>query len=438
MCAKYILKRPSIGLLLIVLVLVACGGGETPPAEPESPPEPTVAPTEAPTEVPATSTPVPTPSPEPTLSATERLDLGIELWDNNQLDEAVVELETAVSLEPENPETLSNLAGVYITLERYDEALEILNQAYAIDDDHPNTIINLCTTLALTGDESALGLCEAGLEIVPDSHSIPNALGIIAINEGRLEDAIMFFGESIALGADDGFAHNNLGFAYMELGEFGIAIEKLEEAVVVNPLNTQALYNRALAYAQDGQLDEAIEAYDATLAVDPAYDSAYFDLGIIYTQLDQPAEAISNFETFLELSPDDPSRDGVLAEINRLQGFVFVQEAIASPEILDFENPASVLQTIFYSAANEEYDQLAGLCDPEGQNDGDTALVCEITAEHENVGEFILIFANATINGPATISGDIAEIPFLFGENADVPLTMQLVLRDGKWYLFDF
>ena len=433
-------KRPLILAALITLLLFsACGGSAEPSAEPSL--DETIQPTPeevVPTEPPPTPTTVPTPSPEPTLSAEQRLDQGRTFMGNDQLEEALAELQLAAELEPDNVDVLADLGGALITLQRSNEAMEILNHAYGLDPEHQLTLTNLCSALALQDVDNALEICEVALVNEPENDDIYNALGIIYVMAGLIDEAIASFEKAIELESEDGWAHNNLGYTYIQIEQFDKAIIQLQEALSIMPENDQAQYNLGLAFARSGQLEEAMLAYQKTIELDPTYASAYFDLAIIFTQLELLEEAIPNFETYLELRPDDPERENILREIERLRGFVLVDEAIASPETVDFANPASVLQAVFYAAENELYKELPTLCDPEMENDGDTALICEVTADHEQVDEFYQFFANGRIDGSVTFDGEFAELPFLFGENGDVAETMRFIERDGKWYLHDF
>jgi len=105
---------------------------------------------------------------------------------------------------------------------------------------------------------------------------------------------------------------------------------------------------------------------------------------------------------------------------------------------LDFTDPISVLQAVFTAAQTEDFTVLSSLCDPLGENDDDTAMICDITADHPTKETFIEHFAQGKINGDAIINGDSAQVPFLFGPDGDQEETMNLIQRDGKWYLSDF
>ncbi len=103
-------------------------------------------------------------------------------------------------------------------------------------------------------------------------------------------------------------------------------------------------------------------------------------------------------------------------------------------------SPESVVQAIFEAAKSGDFASLKELCDPLGENDGDTQMICDIATDDTNQEEFVQYFATGKISGDAKISrgGDKAEVPFLFGPDGDREETMELINRDGQWYLFSF
>ena len=106
--------------------------------------------------------------------------------------------------------------------------------------------------------------------------------------------------------------------------------------------------------------------------------------------------------------------------------------------IIDFEDPASVLQAVFASAQTGDFTLLASLCDPEGENDGDTASICAVTAGHEDAPIFIEWFSTGQITGELIINGDQAELDFTFGPEGDQEETMIFIQKNGLWYLYSF
>ncbi len=119
-----------------------------------------------------------------------------------------------------------------------------------------------------------------------------------------------------------------------------------------------------------------------------------------------------------------------------LSSLTFAKPAAASS--VDQSDPAKVVQAVFDAAQTQSFTALAGLCDPQGENDKDTATICAMTAGHADKDSFVTYFAKGKINGEVTVSGDQAQVPFLFGPNGDQQETMSLIQRDGKWYLLEF
>jgi hypothetical protein len=104
------------------------------------------------------------------------------------------------------------------------------------------------------------------------------------------------------------------------------------------------------------------------------------------------------------------------------------------------QGPEIVVQAIFDAAKSGDFTSLKDLCDPQGENDSDTQMICDLAADETNREEFVQVFAAGKLSGDAKISpdGTQAEVPFLFGPDGDSEETMELINRDGQWYLFNF
>jgi tetratricopeptide (TPR) repeat protein len=70
-------------------------------------------------------------------------------------------------------------------------------------------------------------------------------------------------------------AHNNLGFAFMEMRKWDSAREHLDEALRINPNYAKAQHNLALLFHRQGKLSEAIFHYQELLRVHPFPDARY-------------------------------------------------------------------------------------------------------------------------------------------------------------------
>jgi hypothetical protein len=117
-----------------------------------------------------------------------------------------------------------------------------------------------------------------------------------------------------------------------------------------------------------------------------------------------------------------------------------VEEYYEEDEVDVHDNPIWLVEWIFEIANTAEYYLLYDLCDPMEENDGDTRSICQIAeATEEEQNAFSGIF------GPGTVTGDViytskttAKVPITFGYDSEVNEELNVVLRDGKWYLLSF
>lgn len=97
--------------------------------------------------------------------------------------------------------------------------------------------------------------------------------------------------------------------------------------------------------------------------------------------------------------------------------------------------PEATVEAIFAAAKSDNAAALARLCDPTGDNDADTQTICDIKPGTE-WDDFKKLFAIGKITGAAVVDGDHATVPFQFGPARGYKENMQLIRRDGTWYLW--
>jgi hypothetical protein len=83
-------------------------------------------------------------------------------------------------------------------------------------------------------------------------------------------------------------------------------------------------------------------------------------------------------------------------------GFLTNAVALVNTEkkpTIDFTDPVKVVQAIFDAAKNKDIVILTSLCDPKGENDGDTRRICDVAKDHKKLDEFVLWFAKGKVTG---------------------------------------
>ena len=94
---------------------------------------------------------------------------------------------------------------------------------------------------------------------------------------------------------------------------------------------------------------------------------------------------------------------------------------------------------LFEAARSWDFSKLRNLCDPYGENDGDTRAMCLVEMQPRDIqSQFVENFKNARIMGEPKIYGESAEIEIATGSSSNYLQKIQLINRMGKWYLLSF
>lgn len=315
-------------MLILTLILSACGGGEKATA------------------IPTDTQPPPTPTVPPTPSASDHNEQGKAYFDQRDWEQAAVAFQAAVELEPDNALFLGNLGAALGELGQFDQAITVLEKALELEPNDAKAHSNLCFVYQLQGQlELALSECETALALDDEDADTYNVLGTIYVKRGDPDAAIAQLQRAIQLEPEHDWAHNNLGRAYSDLGRLDEALAELREAIRITPDRAISFYNLGLTLARQELYEQAVPEYQKALELDPNLTGVHKDLGVIYLNLGQAEQAIASFETYLQLEPNDPESAAIEAEIARLKEQVAIfddllSETFSAPEgQLSFRHP---------------------------------------------------------------------------------------------------
>ena len=128
-------------------------------------------------------------------------------------------------------------------------------------------------------------------------------------------------------------------------------------------------------------------------------------------------------------------------KIRRLSSYISKLEKEISltnlRETFDFQDtPEGVINYLFESAKTKDFTKLRYLCDPYGENDGDSRGICLVEMKPiEMQDQFIENYKNGRIIGDLKIENDIAEIEIAFGPSSNRLEKIKLIKRIDKWYI---
>lgn len=256
-----------------------------------------------------------------------------------QGEAALVHMQKALALSPNNPNIHAALGNIFQTLERQEEAEACFLRAIEINPDHaeanndlglsyqrmhrpeeaessflralqikPDYVaayFNLGITLK---DSGRLHAAEANyrlaLQFKPDFVEALSNLGAILLESGRLNEAENCYRQALQIRPDYAELHSNLGNVLRDLGQLDGAVASYRQALEINPDSAEVLYNLCNALQDLGQLGEAVISYCRALEMQPDCAEVYNNLGVALKKLGQLDGAAANCGRALQIKPD--------------------------------------------------------------------------------------------------------------------------------------
>ena len=184
--------------------------------------------------------------------------LGLELYKNGRLEEAIEHYREAIEISPIYMDARVNIAAALMQSGRTDEAEQHYRAAMRLSPGDPLISMNLAVALMGKGRlEEAADLFRQVLERQPDDPPAHGALGVVLARLGKHDEAIVHFRRSVDASPSDAEMRVNLGTALLKQEAWQEAQAQLSEAVRLDPTNLSARKNLGVLLARQGRLLEA-------------------------------------------------------------------------------------------------------------------------------------------------------------------------------------
>jgi serine/threonine-protein kinase len=195
--------------------------------------------------------------------------LGMINRGTGEYEEAILEFDRALALEPTSAAAYRGLAGAYADLRRIEEAEATFRKA---------------------------------IDMKPDYWAGHHDLGNFYLRHGRYEDAAGAFAEVVRCTPDNIWGYNNLGAAYWYLERWPDAREMFRRSIEVEP-NRSACSNLGIIEYINGDYAEAAKRFKQALELDEARYTTWANLGNAYYWMpEQRDEAYASYRRAAELA----------------------------------------------------------------------------------------------------------------------------------------
>ena len=202
-------------------------------------------------------------------------NLALALDDRGDSVEALGAIRTAVERFPDSAAVHNTHGAILLGLNRLGDADQSFRRALELDPNHVNARQNMAETRR---------------------------------KQGRFVESLRWYGSVIEIDPEFAVAHAGMGAALFDLGQYGQAVESLEQAVSLQPdvLPDDVFRILGDAYRKERRYGEAMDTYRRILQTDSEYAPSHAGIGYAQLQLNRFDEAIESLTRAALLQPESP------------------------------------------------------------------------------------------------------------------------------------
>lgn len=224
-------------------------------------------------------------------------------YNKDSYDEAIADLNKAISLDSTQATYYHLLADSYLDYVRSREALETMEYAAELFPQRIPTLLKLSEfQLILTKYEDSMRTIDRILRQDPQNADAYFMFGLNFKEIGDTARAINSFKKSVEIEPDLADAWISLGQLYGAQGD-PVALSYFDNAIRTDPNNPLNWHAKADYLSDQNDLAGAIEVYQKIMALDPQYEEAYFNAGLLYLDLDSIPQAKHHFNLAINIYP---------------------------------------------------------------------------------------------------------------------------------------
>ncbi|MBR4774529.1 MAG: tetratricopeptide repeat protein [Bacteroidales bacterium] len=147
--------------------------------------------------------------------------------------------------------------------------------------------------------------------------------GRLALQEGRLNEAVSNFNILAQLDSTDYWTFFYRGIAKYNLGDIRGARADFSTSVRQNPVFTSGYHYRAITESRSGQYDEALKDLEKAIELRPGSPGLYYTRGVTYFLSRQFERAVDDFDKYIRSEPKDAS-----TYLNRGASYLFLGDSL--------------------------------------------------------------------------------------------------------------
>ncbi|NNF35124.1 MAG: tetratricopeptide repeat protein [Saprospiraceae bacterium] len=203
------------------------------------------------------------------------IKLAEENYSKENYDQAMINLDSASALDPDNGEIYRIRGMIYYEQSESRRAINEFNNAIRFDPGNPETYFYRSLVRFEVGDHRNYSLNDINMAI-----------------ELQPDNAIYYIEKA-----------NYLTSTTYPVPEYNLAIQTISQAISIDPENAHYYAIRAKYNSDSDQLLASLSDYSKSIEMDPSIAEYYNKRGIIYLRIEDYLKAIEDFNSAIQIDP---------------------------------------------------------------------------------------------------------------------------------------
>lgn len=221
-------------------------------------------------------------------------------------NEALKDINSALSLNEDDPEVYASLSEVYMYDGKMQRSLDALKKAIGLAPNEARYSVMMARLyLTMSDYKQTFNALREGLGKDPDNAEAFFISGLAHEEMGDTIQAIENYQLAVARKQDYYDALKQLGILY-SIKKDRLAVDYLRNAATLKPESPEPLYVLGMFYQENGEPDKALSVYEEILIIQPDYFLAHYNKGYVFLVFKEDyTSAIESFTKAIEMDKEN-------------------------------------------------------------------------------------------------------------------------------------
>ena len=231
------------------------------------------------------------------IGCTNHTEKGSQFFESGQITEALYHFEKDLSIEPNNPMRLYNVARCYEEMAEYNKAINLYDRSISKLPDFKEAYLGRGRSNYKKKAYNLALMDFASVTTMDKMYAEAYYLaGLCYLKDSIYDEAVITLNKAIKLKPDYHLARYNKAVANASMSNVLFALRDLTYLINEEVLLDKSYFNRAFLYENMGNYAAALHDYDKAVKLGYINERIIERRGLCYLSLDRPKDACQEFE----------------------------------------------------------------------------------------------------------------------------------------------